>query len=134
MIKWDELPLEIQEKMLQRQVEQGNPRDPSVFEKQIDANIEEGGFDWYKTYEGSRFWAYIIWDVTTGHFYTLYPKTQKHISSYDELIIGQYYWIKLSDKWYPALYKFNDNFVIDGATAVPKEIISLEHIEILKHE
>ena len=42
MIKWHELHLEIQEKMLQRQVEQGNPRDASVFEKMINSGQLEG--------------------------------------------------------------------------------------------
>ena len=62
-----------------------------------------------------------------------FAQIRQHINSYDELIIGQYYWIKLSDKWFPALYKFNGHFIIDGL-AIPKNSISLENIEPLKHE
>jgi hypothetical protein len=35
MKKWNELPPEIQEKMLERQFEQTGKRDPSVFEYEI---------------------------------------------------------------------------------------------------
>jgi hypothetical protein len=136
MIKWHELPLEIQEKMLQRQVEQGNLRDASVFEKQIDANINCGGFDWYQTSESSPFWAYVLWDGIIDHFYTLYQK--KHITSYDELVVGQYYWIKTNNEYLPCIFRednkegkyyfetFNESILLEN--------LSTEDIEPLKHE
>ena len=132
MIKWNELPIEIQNRMLDCQEEQENKRDESVFEKDIYAGYSSGGFNWDETKEGFDFWDIIISHSNTDHFYTLYPK-QKHISSYDELIVGQYYWVKLCEKWFPAPYKFNNHFIIDGL-AIPKEHINLENIEPLKHE
>ena len=72
--KWHELPHEIQEKMLERQLEQSGKKDPKVFEINISASKSSGGFDWDKTPEGS-----ILWHSITGYkefdiFYTIYPK------------------------------------------------------------
>jgi len=70
-------PDEVIDKMLERQVEQGNPRDIEVFKKYNAANREEGGFDWSKTEE----WRHdrLIWNYTINckyfvPFFELYPK------------------------------------------------------------
>lgn len=79
-----ELPVEIRELMLKRQVEQGNPRDESVFEREIMSNSCMGGFYWDITPEGSDFWIKILFfgDIShfysdISHFYTMYPKTEQ---------------------------------------------------------
>ena len=46
VLSWDDLQLEIQEKMLSLQAQQGNPRNPEVFRQSLIATKEEGGFDW----------------------------------------------------------------------------------------
>lgn len=66
-------PKEIVEKMLERQVEQGNPRDVSVFE--IDKYEEISGFSWEKTIEGDDFWCDIIDSKNFDVFFERYPLT-----------------------------------------------------------
>ena len=74
MKQWNEFPVEIQERMLECQVEQGNKRDASVFEKKIDADACSGGFDWVETEENYYFWYLIIHEGDYKGFYKLYPK------------------------------------------------------------
>ena len=58
----------------------------------------------------------------------------KHISSHFELEKGKYYWIKIGDQWFPALYRFNDNFVIDGTIAITANSLTIDKIEPLTHD
>lgn len=70
MKKWDELPVEIQEKMLERQEEIGGYKDPKMFKVHIT-----GGFIFRDSEEGTKFW----WDVILGDFdvfFARYPKQQ----------------------------------------------------------
>lgn len=74
MKKWNELPVEIQEKMLERQEEQTGKRDTSVFEKNIQAYDSIGGFTWNDTIEGVIFWGDVIFCEKLDVFYGKYPK------------------------------------------------------------
>lgn len=69
-MNWDDLPIEIQNKMLDYQEKQGNPRNPDVFRKKISANRRDGGFDWSLT-EVS--WVAIL-HGEVDEFYEKYPK------------------------------------------------------------
>lgn len=69
MKNFNELPVKIQRRMLECQVEQGNPADSGVFMKQIDAIKENGGFDWFDTLEGHIAWSYAI---TNDYYRFLY--------------------------------------------------------------
>lgn len=60
MKKFDRLPLKIQERMLQCQVNQGNKKDRNVFRTEIESSRSGGGFDWYETEEGSIAWESVI--------------------------------------------------------------------------
>lgn len=53
-------PQEIVERMLCEQEKQGNERDISVFEKEVEADVLIGGFEWDKSVEGEDFWAAVI--------------------------------------------------------------------------
>ena len=64
-------PQEIVEKMLERQVEQGNKRDVSVFERTCT-----GGFFWDITIEGQLFWSSVIKNKNFDVFFAKYPKNQ----------------------------------------------------------
>lgn len=75
-MKWEDLPIEIQEKMLERQVEQGNPRDPEVFKDCISYGQSNKGFTWEATPEGHRFWEDILLRGDISTFYTKYPKSK----------------------------------------------------------
>ena len=74
MSRFDELPVEIQEKMLEYQVRQGNPRNPDIFRKKISTNKFGKGFHWWNTSEGKTFWNLVINDKRFDLFYTIYPK------------------------------------------------------------
>ncbi len=77
-------PKEVIEKMLEKQVEQGNPRDVKVFEYmkyagnykrdgRINSHKRIKGFEWAITIEGWDFWNAVIMDKNFGEFYKLYP-------------------------------------------------------------
>ena len=69
-------PEEVVEKMLERQVEKGNPRDVSVFEKDSWADKQAGGFDWSSSPEGLLFWSVIIEEEDFDTFFKRYPKQE----------------------------------------------------------
>jgi hypothetical protein len=73
MKKWNELPRDIREMMLQRQVEQGNKRDESVFEGCIKTNNYGGGFYWEETPECHAVWEAVM-DGNYQRFYDLHGK------------------------------------------------------------
>ena len=74
MIKFKDLPVEIQERMLDEQERQGNKRDAEVFEENIMAASLKGGFAWADSVEGHVFWREIIGSGDFADFYKKYPK------------------------------------------------------------
>ena len=74
MIDFKNLPVEIQNHMLDEQVRQGNPRNAKVFERYTMACFSEGGFSWSRTVEGYTFWEEIIQNGNLAVFYEKYPK------------------------------------------------------------
>ena len=74
MIKYKDLPVEIQQRMLDEQERQGNKRDAEVFEADTSAPGRDGGFVWSKSVEGYGFWKKIIVDGNFAVFYDKYPK------------------------------------------------------------
>lgn len=67
-------PQEVVEKMLERQVEQGNKRDVSVFECNFYSSKKNGGFDWDKTIEKDGFWTDVIHRKNFSRFFEKYPR------------------------------------------------------------
>jgi hypothetical protein len=67
-------PAAVVEKMLERQVEQGNKRDVSVFERNKIAGEPEGGFNWQSTTDGAGFWFDVIHDQRFECFFERYPE------------------------------------------------------------
>lgn len=65
-------PTKVVEKMLERQVEQGNKRDVSVFEK--NKMTCSDGFDWSETPERYSFWEDVIKYENFDTFFVKYPK------------------------------------------------------------
>ena len=74
MITWDELPIEIQYKILDYQEKQGNPRNPNIFRDDIEAGSIDGGFTWRDTEEGHNFWLEVLMEENFKKFYERYPK------------------------------------------------------------
>jgi hypothetical protein len=73
MKEFKDLPIEIQNKMLDHQEAQGNKRDECVFIEDIYIASYIGGFDWYKTIEGNDFWAEVIQEGNQKVFFEKYP-------------------------------------------------------------
>ena len=75
MAKFNELPVEIQERMLDEQERQGNPRNVEVFEADILADTADGGFLWKESVDGYDFWDKIVFSGDFTEFYKKYPKS-----------------------------------------------------------
>ena len=67
-------PKEIIARMLECQVEQGNPRNVSVFEEDMTAAENKKGFVWRGTKEDYDFWAKVIVEKNFDLFFEKYPK------------------------------------------------------------
>lgn len=77
--RWDELPKEIQDKMLEHQFTQTGKRDATIFRNQIVSNHECGGFSWNSTSENKLvpgFWVAVL-DGDYEVFYSIFPKETK---------------------------------------------------------
>ena len=74
MTKFERAPIEVQEKVLERQVEQGSTRDPYIFVKNFSSGRGSGGFTWNDTPEGHEFWSNIVNNEDYSEFFELYPK------------------------------------------------------------
>ena len=75
-------PSEIVKKMLDYQVEQGNPRNIAVFKQNKKTPIGVSGFDWNTTKEGYAFWNEVIIKRNFTHFFNLYPRNKQEIIGY----------------------------------------------------
>jgi hypothetical protein len=65
-------PIEVVQKMVERQVEQGNKADVTVFQKIANAPKWRGGFDFEDTIEKHVFWSDIM-DGNFDIFFEYYP-------------------------------------------------------------
>ena len=87
MTKWENLPVEIQNKMLERQAEQNDgKRDISVFVKSLYLDDSAGGFNWDKTIEDYDFWDFVLTDQNFETFYEKYPN-EKTVKNKNEITI-----------------------------------------------
>lgn len=67
-------PKEIISRMLECQIEQGNPRDVNIFERDRNSTFNKGGFNWYSTKERYGFWSRVINTKNFNYFFERYPK------------------------------------------------------------
>ena len=70
---WKELPVEIQEKMLEEQVKQGNEGNENIFIYDLCSGKSSKGFTWGQTLEGDEFWKQILVKGKISIFYEKYP-------------------------------------------------------------
>ena len=77
-------PIEVVQKMVERQVEQSGKPNVSVFQKSIFS-----GFLWKDTIEGNNFWDNVICDERFDLFFEKYPKEE--ITDNEELDTHVYY-------------------------------------------
>lgn len=73
-MQWQKLPVEIQERMLNEQLKQGNPKKESVFIYNSFAPKEEKGFNWGESVEKEYFWEEILLRHNIDTFFKIYPK------------------------------------------------------------
>jgi hypothetical protein len=74
-------PKEIVQKMVKRQVEQGNEPDYTVFEEKDCASKERKGFDWMYSKEDYDFWKEVITKKHFNTFFEKYPKTETKVTT-----------------------------------------------------
>ena len=55
-----DFPKRVVQAMVDEQVRQGNPADPSVFQSQREADLTHGGFNWFQSELGQGTWDAII--------------------------------------------------------------------------
>ena len=68
-----DFPKRVVQAMVDEQVRQGNPADPSVFSNWCVAGKSNGGFDWHVSPLGRNFWVF----VSRGKKFHLIPKREK---------------------------------------------------------
>ena len=68
-----DFPKRVVQAMVDEQVRQGNPADPSVFARARDAVKEQGGFAWVGSPLGCYFWG----DIIRRKQFHLIPKREK---------------------------------------------------------
>ena len=68
-----DFPKRVVQAMVDEQVRQGNPADPSVFSRERTANGYDGGFSWLESVLGYDFWV----DIIRGKQFHLIPKREK---------------------------------------------------------
>lgn len=66
-------PIEVIDKMIKRQVEQGNEPDRTAFQRNVCCNKRNGGFNWEDTVEGEAFWYEVINKERFDLFFEKYP-------------------------------------------------------------
>lgn len=120
----ENIPIEIIERMLEYQVEQGNPRDVTVFQNSAYKNKQFGGFDWTSTPEGADFWQTVLIEEKFDLFFDrhLYPSLLKTIYLSDgytedevQKILNESEIIKLKHRYAgrEVLMVVHDNFTVD---------------------
>ena len=80
-------PIEVVEKMVEEQINQGNEPNVDLFTIDKCATRYEGGFNWESTKDGFRFWEKIIKAEVFDIFFEKYPrklKTNKLVYIYSE--------------------------------------------------
>jgi hypothetical protein len=71
-------PIEVVQRMVDCQVEQGNKADVTVFQRYKFASTAMGGFDWRITKEREPFWCYVMAGIF-DEFFEIYPKPNKKV-------------------------------------------------------
>ena len=77
-------PIEVVEKMLQKQYKQINKIDITVFQNNKNAEDGYGGFNWGSTIEGYEFWSKVIRYEKFDVFFERYPKLSKNVYIYGD--------------------------------------------------
>jgi hypothetical protein len=80
----ENFPIEVVEKMLEKQYKQVNKKDITVFQEYNRSDIQRGGFRWENTIEGYEFWNDVIYYKKFDRFFERYPKLSKNVYIYGD--------------------------------------------------
>jgi hypothetical protein len=72
-----EFPLAVVQKMIERQVMQGNPANVKVFQADPTTPQSDGGFEWEDSPEGWDFWNNVIEGMEFNVFFERYPESNR---------------------------------------------------------
>ena len=111
-------PIEIVNRMLECQENQGNPVDLEVFKiKGPDTTRSRGGFDWHKTSEGSPFWSIIVNKKDFNHFF------HHHNDIIRSGVVIEEDWdlFDLSNALNPSEEEFHNNIIAVGTKVIVEE-------------
>lgn len=81
-------PIEVVQKMVERQYEQTGICDVRVFQRDPANGVSWGGFNWGETVEDYCFWNYVIRYKEFNRFFGVYPKQEVQVQQEED------YWIK----------------------------------------
>lgn len=79
-----DFPIEVVQRMVNCQVEQGNKADVKIFQLNPDVPICDG-FDWEETSEGYSFWHDVIYHANFNLFFKKHPISKAHKASDEEI-------------------------------------------------
>lgn len=88
----EDLPIEVVQKMVDYQIEQGNVADIKVFQIKRCPPYSDGGFSWYETEEGYDFWSDVITSGNFGRFFDKYPKNKTYGSEANQEVNTHVYY------------------------------------------
>jgi hypothetical protein len=80
----ENFPIEVVEKMLEKQYKQVNKKDITVFQENNISDIQHGGFRWENTIEGYEFWNDVIYFKKFDRFFGRYPKLSNNVYIYGD--------------------------------------------------
>ena len=81
-------PIEVVEKMVEEQVNQGNKPDAKVFQKNASAGKSLKGFSWHGTEAGHSFWEKVLTEFNFELFFEVYPKVNRKVYIIGDSEIG----------------------------------------------
>ena len=81
-----DFPIEVVQKMVEKQVHQGHKADVGVF--QVKTDDSWNGFLWTRTIEGDSFWRNVIYQADFPLFFEKYPKKEEKKKDDDKLSKG----------------------------------------------
>lgn len=79
-------PIEVVQRMVDYQVEQGNEANVTVFQNRIQICASAGGFDWVRTEEGREFWGDVIVNLNFDRFFYRYPKSSTNNEQNEKVV------------------------------------------------
>lgn len=72
-------PIQVVKKMLERQVQQGNPENVCIFQQYCSSDRTMRGFTWENTPEGGDFWCEVIHNHNFKLFFEKYPELSNEV-------------------------------------------------------